>query len=70
MAFRVLHTKTLCLIRRGMTISIIGIGRLGGALALALAEKGFEIENLFVRKRATAERIAVLRVQKFCPVMC
>ena len=41
-----------------MSISIIGIGRLGGALALALAEKGFEIENLLVRKRETAERIA------------
>lgn len=32
-----------------MKISIIGIGRLGGALAIALAEKGFEIENLIVR---------------------
>lgn len=41
-----------------MKISIIGIGRLGGALALALSEKGFEIENLFARKREIAERIA------------
>lgn len=32
-----------------MKISIIGIGRLGGALAIALAEKNFEIENLIVR---------------------
>jgi predicted short-subunit dehydrogenase-like oxidoreductase (DUF2520 family) len=39
-----------------MKISIIGIGRLGGALALS--EKGFEIENLFARKKETAERIA------------
>ena len=47
-----------------MRISIIGIGRLGGALALALAEKGFEIENLFARKRETAERIASLTNSK------
>lgn len=40
-----------------MRISIIGIGRLGGALALALAEKGYEIENLYTRKSETAERI-------------
>ncbi len=33
-----------------MKISIIGIGRLGGALAIALAKNGFEIENLFARK--------------------
>jgi predicted short-subunit dehydrogenase-like oxidoreductase (DUF2520 family) len=39
-------------------ISIIGVGRLGGALALALAQKGFEIENLIVRNRATAARIS------------
>ncbi len=41
-----------------MRISIIGIGRLGGALTLALAEKGFEVENLFARQKETAERIA------------
>lgn len=33
-----------------MKISIIGVGRLGGALAIALAKKGFEIEKLAVRK--------------------
>lgn len=33
-----------------MKISLIGIGRLGGALAIALAENGFEIENLIVRE--------------------
>jgi predicted short-subunit dehydrogenase-like oxidoreductase (DUF2520 family) len=32
-----------------MNISIIGIGRLGGALALALDKKGFEIETLVAR---------------------
>jgi predicted short-subunit dehydrogenase-like oxidoreductase (DUF2520 family) len=47
-----------------MRISIIGIGRLGGALALALAEKGFEIENLFARQRETAERIANIATSK------
>lgn len=41
-----------------MKISIIGIGRLGGALALALSEKGCEIENLFARKKENAERIS------------
>ncbi len=41
-----------------MKISIIGIGRLGGALAIALAEKGFEIENLVARKTESAKKIA------------
>lgn len=41
-----------------MKISVIGIGRLGGALALALAEKGNEIENLFARQREKAEKIS------------
>jgi predicted short-subunit dehydrogenase-like oxidoreductase (DUF2520 family) len=41
-----------------MKISVIGIGRMGGALALALSEKGYEIENLFARKKETAERIS------------
>lgn len=39
-------------------ISIIGVGRLGGALAIALSEKGFEIENLVVRKSETARKIS------------
>lgn len=41
-----------------MKISVIGVGRLGGALALALARKGHSIENLVARRRETAERIA------------
>lgn len=41
-----------------MKISIIGIGRLGGALALALSEKGYEIENLFARKAEIAEKVS------------
>jgi predicted short-subunit dehydrogenase-like oxidoreductase (DUF2520 family) len=41
-----------------MKISIIGVGRLGGALALALARKGYSIENLVARRRETAEKIA------------
>ena len=41
-----------------MKVSIIGVGRLGGALALALSKKGYSIENLVVRKRETAEKIA------------
>ncbi|MCY7374926.1 MAG: DUF2520 domain-containing protein [Pyrinomonadaceae bacterium] len=41
-----------------MKVSIIGAGRLGGALAIALSKKGFEIENLAARKLPKAERIA------------
>lgn len=40
-----------------MKISIIGVGRIGGALAIALAEKGFEIENLIARRTETTEKI-------------
>jgi len=40
------------------TVSIIGVGRLGGALAIALANKGYEIENLFVKNDATARKIS------------
>lgn len=39
-------------------ITIIGVGKLGGALALALSRNGFQIENLFVKSRKTAELIA------------
>lgn len=41
-------------------ISIVGVGRLGGALAISLARKGYEIENLIGRKRETVEKIAKL----------
>jgi predicted short-subunit dehydrogenase-like oxidoreductase (DUF2520 family) len=41
-----------------MNISIIGTGRLGGALAIALAKQGHRIENLVTRNFAKAERIA------------
>lgn len=41
-----------------MRISFIGLGRIGGALALALSEKGFEIENLITRHRASSEKIS------------
>ena len=41
-----------------MKISFVGVGRLGGALALALAEKGFEIENLITRHPENAGEIA------------
>ncbi len=39
-------------------ISIIGVGRVGGALAIALSKKGYTVENLFVRNEATARKIA------------
>ena len=41
-----------------MKNSIIGIGRLGGALAIALAGSGFEVENLAARKGENAAKIA------------
>lgn len=41
-----------------MKISVIGIGRLGGALALALSEKDHEIENLFARNKKSAEKVS------------
>jgi predicted short-subunit dehydrogenase-like oxidoreductase (DUF2520 family) len=41
-------------------ISIIGVGRVGGALAVALSKKGVVIDNLIVRNGATSARIAGL----------
>jgi predicted short-subunit dehydrogenase-like oxidoreductase (DUF2520 family) len=41
-----------------MRISIIGIGRLGGALAIALARKDYEIEHLVSRNPEKALKIA------------
>jgi predicted short-subunit dehydrogenase-like oxidoreductase (DUF2520 family) len=41
-----------------MTISIIGAGKLGGALAIALNKKKFSIENLIARNLETAGKIA------------
>ncbi|CAN5304373.1 Rossmann-like and DUF2520 domain-containing protein [soil metagenome] len=41
-----------------MKISIIGIGRVGGALALALARNGYEIEGLVARNEKDFERIS------------
>ncbi len=41
-----------------MRISIIGAGRLGGALAIALSKAGFEIESLIGKDSEKAERIA------------
>lgn len=40
-----------------MKVSIIGVGRLGGALAIALARKGYEIDNLVSRQRESAQVI-------------
>lgn len=40
------------------TVSIIGIGRLGGALAIALSRQGFKVENLIVRNIETANKIS------------
>lgn len=36
-------------------VSIIGVGRLGGALAIALAKKGYKIENLFFRRKKNTD---------------
>lgn len=45
-------------------ISIIGVGRVGGALAIGLGRKGFEVENLIVRNEAIARKIAQIVEQK------
>ena len=41
-----------------MKLSIIGVGKIGGALAIALARKDYEIENLVSRNRENAPKIA------------
>lgn len=38
-------------------VSIIGVGRVGGAIALALSKKVFEIENLITRTAENAKKI-------------
>ncbi|MDQ3633370.1 MAG: DUF2520 domain-containing protein [Acidobacteriota bacterium] len=40
------------------SVSIIGVGRVGGALALALCEKGYRIENLISHNIENASKIA------------
>ncbi|NJM52235.1 MAG: DUF2520 domain-containing protein [Blastocatellia bacterium] len=45
-------------------VTIIGVGRLGGALALALSEKGYRIRELVSRDREKAEEIAKLITPK------
>ena len=39
------------------SISIVGIGRLGGALALALSKAGYRIDNLVYRSRPVPEEV-------------
>jgi predicted short-subunit dehydrogenase-like oxidoreductase (DUF2520 family) len=41
-----------------MKVSIIGVGRLGGALAIALARRDYQIEHLVSRKPENAQKIA------------
>lgn len=43
-----------------LDVAIIGIGRVGGALALALSDKGYQISQLVTRNREKAEKIAEL----------
>jgi Uncharacterized conserved protein len=40
-----------------MEISFIGVGRMGGALALALSRLNYRVKNLVVRSRSAAEKI-------------
>ena len=42
------------------SISIIGIGRMGGALAIALSQRGYRIENLLHRSSGNAGSVARL----------
>lgn len=41
-----------------MKVSIIGVGKIGGALAIALARKYYDVENLVSRNRENAPKIA------------
>lgn len=41
-------------------VAIIGVGRLGGALAIALSEKGYEVNQIVTRKYEKAKAIAEL----------
>jgi predicted short-subunit dehydrogenase-like oxidoreductase (DUF2520 family) len=41
-----------------LKVSIIGTGRLGGALAIALSKKGYQIRELVSRRSGTARKIA------------
>jgi predicted short-subunit dehydrogenase-like oxidoreductase (DUF2520 family) len=41
-----------------MKLSIIGVGKIGGALAIALARKNYDIENLISRNRENSQKIA------------
>lgn len=45
------------------SISIIGIGRVGGALAIALADAGFDIEYLIYRDPSTAMAVSAFLPQ-------
>lgn len=45
-------------------VTIIGVGRLGGALALALSKKGYRIRELVSRNKEKAEKIANLITPK------
>lgn len=47
-----------------LNVSIIGVGRIGGALAIALSEKGYNIGQLVSRQNNKSEKIAELIDQK------
>jgi predicted short-subunit dehydrogenase-like oxidoreductase (DUF2520 family) len=54
-------------IRTMRTVSIVGIGRAGGALAIALARKGYTVENLVSRDPQKISRIAELTGSNVLP---
>ena len=45
---------------KNQTVSIVGSGRLGTALASALSQKGYQVEALVARRMAHARRAASL----------
>lgn len=45
---------------KSFSIAIIGVGRMGGALAIALSKKGYEVTQLITRSYEKARRIADL----------
>jgi predicted short-subunit dehydrogenase-like oxidoreductase (DUF2520 family) len=46
------------------TVSIVGVGRVGGALALALDKCGYKVQNLVSRSNQNADRISALLSNK------
>jgi len=54
--------------RRRPTVSVIGAGRLGAALALALSRSGYEVEAVVARRAARAKKAATMLGRRTRPL--